>query len=64
MKTNKTHRDNGDIYFLNMRVFDRMKQSPPMWVMALLALAALPLGWLAVHVLYVAADIIWEVIYA
>lgn len=52
MRTTRTHKPNGDIYFCGVKVYDRFKDSPPAWLMVLGAVAVVFFGTLAINVYY------------
>ena len=43
------YKDNGDVYFGRIRVWNAFRQSPPRWLMMLGASSALFLGWVVLQ---------------
>lgn len=43
MKTNRTHKANGDIYFCGVRIYNGYRQEPVRWVEILLYIIGTPI---------------------
>lgn len=51
MKTNKTHRANGDIYYRGIKVYSGIRQSPVRWLECLIYAIGVPLIFLLLNIL-------------